>query len=167
MIDVSCERSFNLLFNRYRSRYAEFLKIDFPRLPLICNLKLFRALARLGSELVALHLMESPALDRYITTWIGVGQYQVEKVNYADQTVWLDKAKTYGFKGVPENVWNFHIGGYQVCEKWLADRKKAGRKLSAEDIEHYHRIVVAINETIKIMKQIDEVIDTHDGWPMK
>jgi hypothetical protein len=66
-----------------------------------------------------------------------------------------------------EDVWNFHIGGYQVCHKWLYDRKKAGRKLTAEDIEHYQKIVVAINETIKIMKQIDEVIDAHGGWPMK
>ncbi len=47
----------------YRSRYAEFLKIDFPRLPLTGNLELFRALARLGGELTALHLLESPILD--------------------------------------------------------------------------------------------------------
>ncbi|GAI56641.1 unnamed protein product, partial [marine sediment metagenome] len=54
-----------------------------------------------------------------------------------------------------------------VCYKWLYDRKKAKRKLSAEDIEHYHKIVVVLSETIKIMKQIDEVIDAHGGWPIK
>ena len=78
-------------------------------------------------------------------------------------TVWLDKAQTRGFRGVPEAVWNFHIGGYQVCEKWLKDRK--GRTLTKGDIEHYHKIVVAISETIRIMGEIDKVIDEHGGWP--
>jgi hypothetical protein len=64
---------------------------------------------------------------------------------------------------VPEPVWNFQIGGYQVCEKWLKDRK--GRKLLKDDIEHYQKIVVALNETIRLMKEIDEVIDKHGGWP--
>jgi hypothetical protein len=77
--------------------------------------------------------------------------------------VWVDKAQTVGFKGVREDVWNFHIGGYQVCEKWLKDRK--GRMLSQQDIEHYHRIVVALSETIRLMKEIDEVIEQHGGWP--
>ena len=62
----------------------------------------------------------------------------------------------------PKTVWNFHIGGYQVCEKWLKDRK--GRKLLKADIEHYQKIVVALSETIRIMKEIDEVIDT--AWRM-
>ena len=70
---------------------------------------------------------------------------------------------TVGFRGVPEEVWNFHIGGYQVCEKWLKDRK--GRTLTAEDITHYHRIVIALHETIRIMREIDEVIEAHGGWP--
>jgi hypothetical protein len=67
------------------------------------------------------------------------------------------------FRGVREDVWNFKIGGYQVCEKWLKDRK--GRKLLKADIEHYHRIVVALSETIRLMKEIDEVIEKHGGWP--
>ena len=62
-----------------------------------------------------------------------------------------------------EDVWNFHIGGYQVCEKWLKDRK--GRTLSKDDIAHYQKIVVALTETIRLMKEIDEVIDQHGGWP--
>jgi hypothetical protein len=64
---------------------------------------------------------------------------------------------------VPEDVWNFHIGGYQVCEKWLKDRK--GRTLSKDDIAHYQKIVVALAETIRLMKEIDEVIEQHGGWP--
>ena len=147
----------------YGSRYAEFLKSDFPRLPLTASLDLFRALAKLGDELVALHLMESPKLDKRITQWIGGKAPVVEKVTYSDETVWIDKAQTEGIRGVPEPVWNFRIGGYQVCEKWLKDRK--GRTLSDDDIEHYHRIVVALSETIRLMAEIDKVIDSHGGWP--
>ncbi len=121
------------------------------------------ALARLGGELVALHLLESPKLDRPITEFIGNRNPEVDKVSWSKNTVWVDKAQTVGFQGVPENVWNFHIGGYQVCEKWLKDRK--GRTLSKDDIAHYQKIVVALAETIKLMKEIDEVIEQHGGWP--
>ena len=158
---------------KYRNRYKEFLKIDFPRLPLPGSLDPFRDLAGLGGEIVALHLMESPKLDHFITTYTGPKNPEVERVGWSDDTVWLDAAATkkgqpatpgtIGFHGVPEAVWNFHIGGYQVCEKWLKDRK--GRTLSKDDITHYQKIVVALSETIRIMKEIDEVIEKHGGWP--
>lgn len=90
-------------------------------------------------------------------------KYRVLVTVGQDETVWIDKGQTEGFRGVPENVWNFHIGGYQVCEKWLKDRK--GRVLSAVDITHYQKIVVTLNETIRLMKEIDEVIEEHGGWP--
>jgi hypothetical protein len=147
----------------YRSRYAEFLKIDFPRLPLTGNLELFRALARLGGELTALHLLESPRLNQPITEFISGRNPEVEKVSWSRDTVWVDKAQSAGFRGVGEDVWKFHIGGYQVCEKWLKDRK--GRSLSKDDIAHYHKIVVALSESIRLMKEIDEVIEQHGGWP--
>jgi hypothetical protein len=148
----------------YRRRYAEFLKMDFPRLPLTSSLDLFRSLSRLGGELVALHLMESPRLDKHVTKFIGaIPGGEIEKITYSDETVWIDKAQKQGFRGIPEEVWNFHIGGYQVCEKWLKDRKS--RQLSEEDINHYHRIVVALKETIRLMGEIDEVIEQHGGWP--
>jgi predicted helicase len=157
----------------YRSRYAEFLKADFPRLPPPGSLKLFRELVPPGTELVALHLMESPKLDDFVTTYTGPENPQVERVGWSDNTVWLDAAATkkgqpvepgsIGFHGVPEQVWNFHIGGYHVCEKWLKDRK--GRKLSKDDIAQYQKIVVALAETIRLMKEIDEVIEAHGGWP--
>jgi len=156
----------------YRSRYAESLKVDFPRLPLTGNLDLFRALARLGGELVSLHLMESPKLNHHLTTYVGPENPEVEKVSYSHDTVWLDKAQTRGFRGVPEAVWHFHIGGYQVCEKWLKDRQanggknpRPGRQLNEDDINHYQRIVVALHETIHLMGEIDAVINQHGGWP--
>jgi len=148
----------------YRSRYAELLKIDFPRLPLTRNLHLFCALARLGGELVALHVLASSRLDNFLTSYTGAANPEVEKIFRSGDAVWLDKAQTCGFCGVPQDAWEFHIGGYQVCEKWLKDRK--GRTLSAQDIEHYHRIVVALSETIRLMREIDEVIDQHGGWPL-
>jgi predicted helicase len=147
----------------YRRRYAEFLKIDFPRLPLTGSLDLFCALARFGGELVALHLFESPKLDRPISEYRGGRAPEVEKVSWSKNTIWLNKARTSGFRGVREEVWNFHIGGYQICEKWLKDRK--GRTLSKGDIAHYQKIVVALSETIRLMKEIDEVIEQHGGWP--
>jgi hypothetical protein len=147
----------------YRTRYAEFLKIDFPRLPLPGSLPLFTSLAKLGGELVALHLLESPRVDDFITDYTDQRAPEIEKVTYTDGTVWIDKAQTIGFAGVPEAVWNFHVGGYQVCEKWLKDRK--GRKLLAEDVRHYQRVVVALSETICIMKEIDLVIEKYGGWP--
>lgn len=147
----------------YRDRYAEFLRSDFPRLPLTSSLELFRSLVRYGGELVAFHLLESPKVDNHITHFCAKGLPEVTKISYSDQTVWIDKAGNVGFKGVTETVWNFHIGGYQVCHKWLKDRK--GRILSEDDINHYQKIVVALKETIRIMGEIDEVIEEHGGWP--
>ncbi len=157
----------------YRSRYAQLLRTDFPRIPITVNLKLFRECVHLGGQLVALHLLESPKHDHFITTYTGPKNPNVERIGWSEGTVWLDapatkkgqpaKPGTSGFKGVPEAVWNFHIGGYQVCHKWLKDRK--GRTLSDEDIAHYHKIVVALNETIRLMQEIDAVIDQHGGWP--
>jgi len=73
--------------------------------------------------------------------------------------------RTQYFEGIPEEVYKFHIGGYQVCEKWLKDRK--GRKLTEEEIEHYQKVVVALNETIRIMDEVDAVIVDHGGWPVR
>jgi hypothetical protein len=147
----------------YRARYAEFLKIDFPRLPLTSRLDLFRNLANLGAKVADLHLMDSLKLDKLLVTYTGPAKPEVEKITYIQGTVWLDRAQTIGFEGVPEAVWEFHIGGYQVCDKWLKDRK--GRTLSKDDIAHYNKIVVALSETIRLMKKIDEAIDEHGGWP--
>ena len=133
-------------------------------------------LAELGDELAALHLLRSSRLNCPIATYTGRRNPEVSRVGWSDDTVWLNagmtnareghratKPGTIGFKGVAEQVWNFHIGGYQVCHKWLKDRK--GSTLSDEDAVHYQKIVVALNETIRIMAEIDEVIGAHGGWP--
>jgi len=147
----------------YRDRYGVLLKSDFPRIPLSNNRKLFLSLVIIGADLVALHLMESPKLEEYITKYAGKGDDEVAAgyPKYSAETVRINPTK--GFEGVPGNVWNFHIGGYQVCEKWLKDRR--GRVLSEEDIAHYQKIVVALKETIRLMAEIDKVIEAHGGWP--
>jgi predicted helicase len=147
----------------YRSRYGNALRDSYPRIPPIMNSNLFVKLSQAGSELVSLHLMESPQVNKHITDFIGARSPAVEKIAFKQNSVWLDKAETTGFKGVSEAIWNFHIGGYQVCEKWLKDRK--GQKLRKADIDHYQKIIVALNETIRLMKVIDDVIEQHGGWP--
>jgi len=77
---------------------------------MIGDLTLFRALARLGGELVALHLLEAANLNKPLATYSGSSNFDVEKLSYARDTVWLGKAQSRGFRDVPEEVWNFHIG---------------------------------------------------------
>jgi predicted helicase len=152
----------------YRTRYGEFLKIDFPRLPLTSNTDLFRALCKLGDRLVGLHLMEK--FGNTMPTYPIDGNQRVEKVEYLaspnqPQSGRVYINKTQYFNSVPTEVWEFYIGGYQVCHKWLKDRK--GRTLSYEDIQHYQRIVAALAETITLMEKIDETIEEHGGWPIE
>ncbi len=145
----------------YRGRYAEFLKRDFPRIPFTSNRDLFAALAAKGRDLVALHLMESPLLDAPITSFPEPGSDKVERVAYNDNHRRVYINKTQYFDGVPTAVWGFHVGGYQVCHKWLQDRK--GRKLDNNDLMHYQRIIVALNETIRLMAEIDALVP---AWPL-
>ena len=122
----------------YRKRYEEFLKIDFPSIPLTSDKGLFKTVSKLGSELVSLHLMESPELDKGITEFKGEGDNVVAAIgknSYKDGILSINK--TQYFKGIPEEVYNFHVGGYQVCQKWLKDRK--GRELTEDEIEHIRR----------------------------
>jgi len=154
----------------YRTRYAEFLKIDFPRLPLTTNVELFRQLCKLGERLVGLHVMEESGTT--IITYPVNGNNVVQKIEYLeprDQQGAIEQGRVYinktqYFEGVPSDVWNFHVGGYQVCHKWLKDRK--GRALTFDDLKHYQRIIAALAETITLMEQIDEVIEEHGGWPL-
>jgi predicted helicase len=146
----------------YRTRYAEFLKIDFPRLPLTSDKELFKALAEKGAELVSLHLMESSALNTTITRYLVTGSNAVDKVSYNDNNQRIYINKTQYFEGIPPEVWNFHIGGYQVCQKWLKDRK--GRTLTYDELTHYQKVIVALKETIRLTAEIDKLIP---GWPVE
>jgi len=142
----------------YRERYAEFLKIDFPRLPLTSDVGLFAALVGPGAELVGLHLMKSAKRSDYKTDYDIEGGNEVSRgyPKYVEKhkRVHINKAQYFG--GVAPEIWDFHIGGYRVAEKWLKDRR--GRKLSYEDLTHYQKIIVALSETQRIMQEIDKAI---------
>ncbi len=166
----------------YRSRYAEQLQINFPHLPLTSDKKLFTKLVHMGNGLVNLHLLGDNPFDKSETIfdeprkW-GVKidgikpeklpDWQVADIRYEEKNkrVYINKGQY--FEGIEKDVWEFMIGSYQVCEKWLKERKKAERALSTDDLKHYMKIVVSLRETIRIMSEIDRCIDEHGGWPIK
>lgn len=141
-----------LYSNSYRKKYAEFLKIDFPRIPFTKDYKLFKNLGTLGEQLADLHLLNSKDLDKTISDFPKDESNKVEKLKYENEKVWINS--TQYFNGVKDEVWNYQIGGYQVCEKWLKDRK--GRTLSTEEIRTYCKIVTALSKTIELQKEIDK-----------
>jgi predicted helicase len=137
----------------YRAKYKEFLKIDFPRIPYPKDQETFWQFVKLGGELRQIHLLESPVVERFITSYPVSGNNEVGKVKYEGEKVWIND--TQYFDHVPQIAWEFYIGGYQPAQKWLKDRK--GRQLSFEDVRHYQKIIVALTETGRIMKEIDKV----------
>lgn len=147
----------------YRQRYAEFLKIDFPRLPLTSNSALFWQLVAKGDKLVQLHLMKITGTE--ISTYPIAGSNIVEQVKYNEnnQQIWINSEQY--FDQVPPQIWNFYIGGYQVCQKWLKDRK--GRELNFDDLTHYQNIISIISETINIMGNVDKIITGYGGFPLE
>lgn len=140
--------------NKYRNKYKEFLKIDFPRIPYPESSDYFFKIAKLGKQLREIHLLESPIVNEFVTSYPVGGDNEVVKPEYKDNKVYINK--TQYFDNVPEIAWNFYIGGYQPAQKWLKDRK--GRILSYEEVMHYQKIIKALLETHTLMQQIDEVI---------
>ena len=146
----------------YRERYYEFLKYDFPRIPLPQDLDQFRTLAAFGQRLIEGHLLKearpedaptgtrSPTVHRFE----GEGDGVVAKVQYLDGQVWINPAQY--FTDVPEKVWEYEVGAYQVCEKWLKDRR--GEALSRAELQQYRAILVAVAETLQVMAEIDAVL---------
>jgi predicted helicase len=165
--------------NEYRSRYSVQLTRDFPRIPITSNIELFRQLCGLGKELVGLHLLEDKRLEnrgleiskvKFVAGGksLTTGHSSLMTVSkgypkYEDGKVYIN-AEAH-FAGVPAEVWEFHIGGYQVCAKWLKDRRE--RELSAEELVHYGKVVSALGETIRLMREVDAVIESAGGWPVK
>ncbi|MCG8209778.1 type ISP restriction/modification enzyme [Tenacibaculum finnmarkense] len=146
----------------YRETYKEFLKIDFPRVPFPKDEKTFWDLVKLGGEIRQIHLLESPIVEDAITQYLGDGDNIITRkltktdIGYQAVTdthgkVWINDINY--FDNVPLVAWEFYIGGYQPAQKWLKDRK--GRELDYEDIFHYNKIIVALTQTDKIMKEID------------
>ena len=137
----------------YRKQYYEFLKNEFPRIPLPQDLDQFRALAALGQQLMDWHLLKDvkiPPMHRFE----GEGDGVVSQVRYVDGRVWINPNEY--FTDVPVAVWEYKVGTCQVCEKWLKDRR--GEVLRREDVRRYRSILVAVAETLRVMDRIDGVL---------
>ena len=156
----------------YREKYKEFLKIDFPRVPFPKDVATFWQLVKLGGEIRQIHLLESPTVEQYITQYPIDGNNVVTKLRFeenymvidGDNFIMMDPVYQFGrvyinetqfFQMVPKEAWEFYIGGYQPAQKWLKDRKE--RTLEFEDILHYQKIIVALFETSRLMKEIDKI----------
>ena len=145
----------------YRERYKEFLKIDFPRIPFTSDQKLFWSLVEKGRELREYHLMEHANSSKLITKFPISGENEItQSPKFDGSKVWINE--TQYFDKVPQIAWEFYIGGYQPAQKWLKDRK--GRKLSFDEVLHYQKIIVALVNTDRVMKEIDGLIKE---WPIK
>jgi predicted helicase len=140
----------------YREKYKEFLKIDFPRIPYPEDAKQFRTLSTLGGKLRRLHLLDGVEPQEGTADYPVPGNDEVEKIQYdeADRKVFINKKQF--FDNVPREAWEFYIGGYQVAQKWLKDRK--GRVLSYDETLHYRRIITVLLKTIEIMEEIRFII---------
>jgi predicted helicase len=158
--DVTPEQVFNYIYsvlysNIYREKYAEFLKIDFPKVPFTSDYNLFKKMGELGKKLVDLHLLSSSELYNPISKFRGQGSGMVEKVKYygEEKRVYINNDNY--FDSVEKEVFEYQIGGYQVCDKWLKDRKE--RILSLIEAEQYCKIVTAISKTLEIQQAIDSL----------
>ena len=148
----------------YREMYKEFLKIDFPRVPYPKSVESFWELVQLGGEIRQIHLLESAKVDDFITSYSHNGNNIItRKISKNDWNL-FDSEKGLGriwindnqcFDKVPLVAWEFYIGGYQPAQKWLKDRR--GRELSFEDLLHYQKIIVALTETDRLMKVIEQI----------
>ena len=146
----------------YRELYYEFLKYGAPRIPLPRDIEHFRKLSVLGQELIDCHLLKASRLQIAPTggtlprhRFEGEGEGVVSRVHYVDGGVWINP--TQYFTDVPVDVWDYEIGSYQVCEKWLKDRK--GSALSHAEVRQYRNILIAVAETLRLMEEIDEIIE--------
>ena len=150
----------------YRTRYEEFLKSDFPRVPYPADKKFFHRLVKLGGQLRTLHLFESDKLDTLITRYPETGDnrvtrsiskddYEITNAEERFGKVWIND--TQYLENVPETAWNAHIGGYQPAQKWLKDRRDC--ELTSDDVIHYQKIIVALVETDTLMQKIDQEME--------
>jgi len=148
----------------YRKKYKEFFKIDFPRIPYPKDKKTFWKLVELGSQIRRIHLLESPKVEEFITSYPKDGDNTITtKITKKDWKlfdpkkqlgrIWINEEQY--FDNIPLTAWEFYIGGYQPAQKWLKDRK--GRTLNFDDILHYQKIIVALHETDRLMKEIDKI----------
>ncbi len=142
-----------LYSNIYRTKYAEFLKIDFPRIPFTSDYEVFSKMSSLGKRLTDLHLLKSPELNPPIAKFEGHGNSEVVRVNFVEKENRVYINETQYFEDISKEVFEYQIGGYDVLSKWLKDRK--GRYLTLDETITYCKIATAIYRTIAIQQEID------------
>ncbi|MDR0610517.1 MAG: N-6 DNA methylase [Planctomycetaceae bacterium] len=137
----------------YRERYKEFLKIDFPRIPYPKDVTTFWTLAAFGFKLRQLHLLEEVEPLKNMATYPQKGNNTIEQPIFKNNQIWINNIQY--FDNVPIETWEFYIGGYQPAQKWLKDRRE--RTLNFQDIQHYQKIITALDQTSKIQKKINMI----------
>ncbi|MDI6871907.1 MAG: N-6 DNA methylase [Bacillota bacterium] len=149
----------------YRERYSEFLRIDFPRIPFSADREVFEAMAELGRRLVELHILKSSLLDSPLAQFEGQGDNRVlEDLRYESPTERIYVNQTQYFAPVAPEVWEYQIGGYQVCKKWLKDRQE--RVLSLDELRTFCRTITALAHTIRLQGEIDDLYPAIEQRPM-
>ncbi len=148
-----------LYSNEYRTMYAEFLKIDFPKIPFTADYKLFKNMSNIGKQLTELHLLKSKKIDKSISRFQKEGSNRLGKTkkecrNYSveENRVYINEEMQY-FDNIKPEVWDYQIGGYQVLDKWLDSHKE--RILSLDDMQHFCKVVTALSFTIELQTEID------------
>jgi len=147
----------------YRTRYVQFLGHDFPRIPITRNKRLFKVLAKKGWAMASAHLLETPFSVRRSSKFHHLGNCIVESPYHDGKRDRLYINDKQFFSGVTEDAWNFHIGPYQVCSKWLAERKSM--RLSSADIRHFQKVIACIYESYRLFGSIEITIRKAGGWP--
>ena len=140
----------------YREKYQEFLRIEFPRIPFPDDKESFLALSALGEQLKQAHLLEEIPNIPIPIRYEGEGGDKVTKIIYFNKKLLINPSKF--FTPIEPEVWNFYIGGYQVLNKYLKERK--GRELSLDEIEHFKKIVASLTATGELMEKIDPIAKT-------
>jgi predicted helicase len=134
----------------YRTRYKEFLKIDFPRIPYPADAAEFRRLAEIGAQLVDVHLLRAPEtrdLFAPVATFPVAGSNRIDAIRRDAARVWINP--TQYFDDIPEEAWTAFVGGYQPARKWLQDRKN--RTLTFDDLSHYKSLLLALLSTRRLV----------------
>ena len=162
---MSAEQIFFFIYatlysTHYRRRYAGMLRMEFPRIPLPPNVETFKNLAVLGEALTSAHLLKPTPQDKLPAVRLSAGSNEVSRVRYEKERVSISPDQW--FAPVPQDVWDYVLGGYQVCEKWLQDRRE--RTLTDDDVQEYRRIIWAVRQTIETVSRIDKVVAASPGW---
>ena len=137
----------------YRSKYREFLKGDVPRIPYPKSAAVFDKLVAYGKKLRNAHLLKDKHSQfEEFAAFAIEGENVVEGVRFEDGRVYINATQYFG--KVPEDIFNFYIGGYQPAQKWLKDRK--GRALTNDDCDHYQSIILALIKTRDVMAELSK-----------